>query len=178
MRFLVGLAGFLCVAAVALGMAMGLDHIDRTSDLYSNLSISRNYTAQQLEPERLELEVLDGQRQQPELLPPPMESDVDLQGIYLCSGKNPDDDSEYQAVVTVRRQQAGYRIQWNIENYQPAFGIGMRRGSELLVGSVQPNGVVVVRYKIEAKGPRLVGEWMGRSGEGSTETLEFLGKLP
>lgn len=103
--------------------------------------------------------------------------DVDIEGVYEASGQM--GDVKYSGVLaTVRRRGAGYRVQWNVEGTAPTLGMGMRRGSELIVGfhPYAKNGPHVGRYVIEAGGPKLVGLLVMPDGTTGTETMVWLKK--
>jgi len=96
---------------------------------------------------------------------------VNLAGIYLCEGINPD-GTPYKGIVEITPTADSYRIRWTMAQ-QNTTGVGIFRGGVLAVSYYGGTPGVAV-YRVE--GARLVGEWtMGNSGgELYSETLTRL----
>jgi hypothetical protein len=97
---------------------------------------------------------------------------VDLSGIYLCEGINPD-GTPYRGIVEITSTANTYHVRWTMSE-QLTTGVGIFSGGVLAVSYVgQTPGVVV--YKRD--GSRLVGEWTMGGSNGQLYT-EVLTKLP
>jgi hypothetical protein len=100
------------------------------------------------------------------------ENRVDLAGIYLCEGVNPD-GTPYKGLVEITPTANAYQVRWTMSQ-QATNGVGIFKGGVLAVSYYGGTPGVAV-YRVE--GSRLLGEWtMGDSkGQLYTETLT---KLP
>lgn len=101
------------------------------------------------------------------------ENRVDLSGIYLCEGVNPD-GTPYRGLVEITPTLNTYQVRWTMSE-QLTTGVGIFSGGVLAVSYYgETPGVVVYRRD----GSRLVGEWTmgGSGGQLYTETLTKLPK--
>jgi hypothetical protein len=100
------------------------------------------------------------------------ENRVDLAGIYLCEGVNPD-GTPYKGLVEITPTANAYQVRWTMSQ-QATNGVGIFKGGVLAVSYYGGTPGVAV-YRVE--GSRLLGEWtMGDSKvQLYTETLT---KLP
>jgi hypothetical protein len=103
------------------------------------------------------------------------ENRVDLAGIYLCEGVNPD-GTPYKGLVEITPTANTYQVRWTMSE-QATNGIGIFKGGVLAVSYFGGTPGVVV-YRVD--GGRLIGEWtMGDSkGQLYSETLTKLPKQP
>ena len=101
------------------------------------------------------------------------EKRVDLSGIYLCEGVNPD-GTPYRGIVEIAQLASSYRVQWKMAN-QATTGVGIHSGGVLAV-SYNGGTPGVAVYRIDSS--RLVGEWTigGGGGQLYSETLTRLPK--
>jgi hypothetical protein len=101
------------------------------------------------------------------------ENRVDLAGIYLCEGVNPD-GTPYKGLVEITPTASTYQVRWTMSE-QSTNGIGIFKGGVLAVSYFGGSPGVVV-YRVD--GGRLLGEWtMGDSkGQLYSETLTKLPK--
>ena len=97
---------------------------------------------------------------------------VDLGGIYLCEGINPD-GTPYKGVVEITPTADTYLVRWTMSE-QLTTGVGIFSGGVLAV-SYFGNTPGVVVYRRE--GSRLVGQWTMGSSNGQVYA-ETLTKLP
>jgi hypothetical protein len=85
---------------------------------------------------------------------------VDLAGMYLCQGVNPD-GTPYKGIVEITSKADAYHVEWTMAE-QATRGIGIYSGGVLAVSYFGGTPGVVV-YRLEKD--RLLGEWtMGSSG--------------
>jgi hypothetical protein len=101
------------------------------------------------------------------------ENRVDLAGIYLCEGVNPD-GTPYKGLVEITPTADAYQVRWTMSE-QSTNGIGIFKGGVLAVSYFGGTPGVAV-YRVD-KG-RLLGQWtMGDSkGQLYSETLTKLPK--
>lgn len=112
-----------------------------------------------------------------------LETEVgDISGYYSCEGQEAGGKT-YNGVVTIRRKNDVYVVQWVIGEGSNFTGVGIRQGNGFSAGwaSPGPNGVVmrgVNTYRIDSisGSPRLSGRWTSLPGNGlvQSETLTFL----
>ena len=103
------------------------------------------------------------------------ENRVDLAGIYLCEGVNPD-GTPYKGLVEITPTAGAYQVQWTMSE-QSTNGIGIFKAGVLAVSYFGGTPGVVV-YRVD--GGRLVGEWTMGGTEGAvfTETLTPMADAP
>ena len=95
---------------------------------------------------------------------------ADIEGVYNCTGSNPNGGS-YTGTVSIAKNGASYNVTWNIGS-QVYLGVGLLEGEQFSVGYTDTNkswfGVVV--YKVSDK--TLKGPWAMHDGaKNGTETL-------
>jgi hypothetical protein len=93
------------------------------------------------------------------LAPPPS---VEFAGVW----------TDGNAIVTIRRLNDGFRVQWNREFALPDLGVGMRHGNALYVGyhTLNQVGPGIVRYELQDG--KLVGTYLNPDAKQGSETLE------
>jgi hypothetical protein len=94
---------------------------------------------------------------------------LDLSGVYLCEGMNPD-GHPYRGVVEIAAIESTYLVRWTLPDDIVVMGVGIVEKGMLSVAYFGGTPAVVV-YEIDAD--RLVGEWTMGGTEGMTyaETL-------
>lgn len=93
---------------------------------------------------------------------------LDLTGVYLCEGMNPDGHS-YRGVVEIAAVESTYLVRWTLDDVE-VMGVGIMQGGLLAVSYFGGTPAVVV-YRVDAD--KLVGEWTMGGTEGMiyAETL-------
>jgi hypothetical protein len=100
------------------------------------------------------------------------ENRVDLAGIYLCEGVNPD-GTPYKGLVEITPTADAYQVRWTMSE-QSTNGIGIYKGGVLAVSYFGGTPGVVV-YRVDKS--RLLGDWTMGDSKGRLYS-ETLTKLP
>ena len=107
---------------------------------------------------------------------------VDLVGVYVCDGINPQ-GRPYRGIVEIVKTDETFRLKWTFpQSDDTALGIGIVSNGVLAVSYYGGALVGVVVYKID-EGRKMFGEWTvaGANGGVFKETLTKLpgyGQLP
>lgn len=116
------------------------------------------------------LPVATAQAQEPQVPPQPQE--LDITGVYICDGVNPE-GNPYRGVVEIVRTQDTFHLRWTFpQTDDVALGIGIVSNGVLAVSYYGGAMVGVVVYKV-GDGKKMVGEWTlaGVAGKVYSETL-------
>ena len=102
---------------------------------------------------------------------------LDLTGVYLCDGMNPD-GRPYRGLVEIAEIEDTYLVRWVLQDDIEVMGVGIVQNGLLAVSYFGGTPAVVV-YLLDASRPeRLVGEWTmgGTEGRLYKETLTRMPK--
>lgn len=110
--------------------------------------------------------------------------DVDLNGMYLSQGTNPD-GTQYSGLVNITRNGDSFLVSWLTPRSQDdrilfqaaSVGVGILSSDMLSVSYYAPQSSGIVVYRIEQDGSRLAGRW-AIAGEDGAVHAEILTKLP
>ena len=98
---------------------------------------------------------------------------LDLTGVYLCEGTNPD-GKPYRGVVEIAAVANTYLVRWTLSDDVEVLGVGIVEKGLLAVSYFGGTPALVV-YEIDKD--RLVGEWTMGGTEGMTYS-ETLTRMP
>ena len=103
----------------------------------------------------------------------PSAKKVDLSGVYLCEGTNPD-GQHYRGIVQIASVQNTYLVRWTLSDDIEVTGVGIVQDGLLAVSYFGGTPAVVI-YRVDAE--RLVGEWTMGGAEGMVYA-EILTRVP